>query len=126
MPSTLCTVSPEVVTPVNGSTLRVNMTGNISIMCSAHGIPAPSIRFSYRGTVLGETETALTSRVHLGDETTLMSMDDGMFTVRRVLTLFRASEQDVGIFTCEAFSAIQELGLSLNDENVFEMIVQSK
>ena len=87
------------------------MTGNISIMCSAHGIPAPSIRFSYRGTVLGETETALTSRVHLGDETTLMSMDDGMFTVRRVLTLFRASEQDVGIFTCEAFSAIQELGL---------------
>ena len=105
------------------------MTGNISIMCSAHGIPAPSIRFLYRGTVLertGETGTALTSRISLSDESTWMSTDGGMFTVRRVLTLFRASEQDVGTFTCEAFSAIEELDLSLSDENYFDMIVQSK
>ena len=113
------------MTPVDGEMFRVNRSDDITIPCSARGIPPPSIRFLQRG-VESEIGTDLESRVQLGDESLSVFMDDGTFMVSRMLTIFNAAEEDPGDFTCEASSTIPELALSLSDSSVFELFVQSK
>ena len=111
---------------------RVNRSDDISISCSARGIPSPSIRFLRGGVELNRTGgesgvgTDLASRIQLGDESSSVFMDDGTFMVSRMLTIFDVAEDDAGNFTCEASSMIPELGLSLNDSRTFELVVQSK
>ena len=111
---------------------RVNRTDDIRIQCSARGIPPPFIRFLRRGVELNRTggESGvgmdLASRVQLGGESSSVFVDDGTFMVSRMLTIFNVAEEDGGNFTCEAASTIPELGLSLSDSSVFELIVQSK
>ena len=118
--------------PVDGEVFRVNRTDDISIACSARGIPPPSIRFLRGGVELNRTggESGvgmdLVSRIQLAEETSSVYMDDGTFMVSRVLTIFSAAEEDSGMFTCEASSTIPELSLSLTNTNVFELAVQSK
>ena len=111
---------------------RVNRSDDITILCSACGIPPPSIRFLRRGVELNRTGgesgvgTDLTSRVQLGDESSSVFMDYGTFMVSRMLIIFNVAEEDAGNFTCEASTTIRELGLSLSDSSVFELVVQSK
>ena len=125
-------VAPTIVTPVDGEMFRVNRSDDITIPCSAHGIPPPSIRFLRGGVELnrpgGESGvgTDLVSRVQLGDESSSVFMNDGTFMVSRMLTIFNVAEEDPGNFTCEASSTLSELDLSLSDNSVFELIVQSK
>ena len=110
---------------------RVNRSDDISIQCSARGILPPSIRFLRRGVELNRTGgesgvgTDLASRVQLDDESSSVFMDDGSFMVSRMLTIFNVAEEDAGNFICEASSTISELGLSLSDSSVFELVVQS-
>ena len=123
-------VAPTIVTPVDGEMFRVNRSDDITISCSARGIPPPSIRLLRRGVELNRTGgesgvgTDLTSRVQLGEELSSVFMNDGTFMVSRMLTIFNVAEEDAGDFTCEAASTIPELFLS--DSSVFELIVQSK
>ena len=111
---------------------RVNRSDDISIPCSARGIPPPSIRFLRRGVELNRTGgesgvgVDLASRVQLGDESSPVLMDDGTFMVSRMLTINNVAEDDAGDFTCEASSTIPELGLSPSDSSVFELVVQSR
>jgi len=118
--------------PVDGELFRVNRTEDISFICSARGIPPPSMRF-LRGDVEldrtgGESGAGgdLASRVRLADESLSIYMDDGTFMVSRMLTIFDVIEEDGGTFTCEALSTIPELSLSLTNRSVFELAVQSK
>ena len=125
-------VAPVIVVPVDGELFRVNRTDDISIACSARGIPPPSIRFLRGGVELNRTggESGagmdLVSRVQLAEETSSVYMDDGTFNVFRMLTIFNVAEEDVGMFTCEASSTIPELSLSLTNRSVFELAVQCK
>ena len=111
---------------------RVNRSDEITIPCSARGIPPPSIRFLRGGVELNRTggESGvgmdLASRVQLGDESSSVFMDYGTFMVSRMLTIFNVAEEDAGNFTCEVSRMIPELGLSLSDSSVFELVVQSK
>ena len=120
------------MTPVDGEMFRVNRSDDITIPCSARGIPPPSIMFLQRGVELNRTggESGagmdLVSRVQLGDESSSFFMDDGTFMVSRMLTIFNVTEEDAGNFTCEASSMIPELPLSPSDSSVFELVVQSK
>jgi len=121
------------VIPVDGELFRVNRTNDISFICSARGIPPPSIRFLRGGVELNRTggesgvgEGDLALRVQLADESFSVYMDDGTFMVSRMLTIFDAIEEDGGTFTCEASSTISELSLSLTNRSVFELAVQSK
>ena len=121
-----------IVTPVDGELFRVNRSDDITISCSARGIPPPSIRFLQRGVELNRTGREsgvgvnLASRVQLGDESSPVFMDDGTFMVSRMLTIFNVAEEDAGNFTCEGSSMIPELALSPSDSRVFELVVQSK
>ena len=125
-------VAPVIVTPVDGEMFRVNRSDDITIPCSARGIPPPSIRFLRRGVELNRTGgesgvgTDLASRVQLGDESSSVFLDDGTFMVSRMLTIFNVAEGDARNFTCEASSTISELGLFLSDSSVFDLFVQSK
>ena len=120
--------------PVDGEMFRVNRSDDITIPCSARGIPPPSIRFLRGDVELNRTGgesgvgigTDLASRVQLGDESSPVLMDDGTFMVSRMLTIFNVAEDDAGDFTCEASSTIPELGLSPSDSSVFDLIVQSR
>ena len=118
--------------PVDGEMFRVNKSEDISITCSARGIPPPSIRFLRGGVELNRTGgesgigTDLASRVQLGEESSSVFMNDGTFMVSRMLTIFNVAEEDAGSFTCEASSTIPELAFSLSDNSVFELVVQSK
>ena len=120
--------------PVDGELFRVNRTDDISFICSARGIPPPSIRFLRGGVELnrigGESGAGvdgdLASRVQLTNESSSVYMDDGTFMVSRMLTIFDVMEEDGGTFTCEASSTIPELGISLTNRSVFELAVQSK
>jgi len=118
--------------PVDGEVFRVNKTDDISFICSARGIPPPSIRFLRGGVELNRTggESGaggdLASRVQLADESSSVYMDDGTFMVSRMLTIFDVIEEDGGTFTCEASSTIPELSLSLTNSSAFELAVQSK
>ena len=121
------------MTPVDGEMFLVNRTDDISIPCSARGIPPPSIMFLQGGVELNRTggESGagedFASRVQLGDESLSVFMDDGTFMVSRMLTIFNVAEGDAGNFTCEASSTIPELdSVSLSDSRVFELVVQSK
>ena len=120
------------MTPVDGEMFRVNRSDDITIQCSARGIPPPSIRFLRRGVELNRTgrESGVgvdfASRVQLGEELSSVFMNDGTFMVSRMLTIFNVAEEDAGDFTCEVASTIPELGLSLSDSSVFEVVVQSK
>ena len=111
---------------------RVNRSDDISIQCSARGIPPPSIRFLRGGVELNRTGgdsgvgVDLASRVQLGDESSSVFVDDGTFMVSWMLTIFNVAEEDGGDFTCEASSMIPELSLSPNDSSVFELVVQSR
>ena len=111
---------------------RVNRTDDITIPCSARGIPPPSIRFLRSGVELNRTggesgvRVDLASRVQLGDESSSAFVDDGTFMVSRMLTIFNVAEEDAGNFTCETSSTIPELVLSPSDSSVFEVVVQSK
>ena len=124
-------VAPVIVTPVDGEMFRVNRTDDITIQCSAHGIPPPSIRFLRGGVELNRTggESGvgmdLASRVQLGGESSSVFMDDGTFMMSRMLTIFDVAEGDAVDFTCEVSSTISELGLSHSDSSVFELVVQS-
>ena len=125
-------VAPVIMTPVNGEVFRVDRSDDITIPCSARGIPPPSIRFLRGGVELNRTGggsgvgTDLASRVQLGDESSSVFMDDGVFMVSRMLTIFSVAEEDAGNFTCEASSMIPELAFSPSDSRVFELVVQSK
>ena len=125
-------VAPEIVMPVDGEMFRVNRSDDITIQCSARGIPPPSIKFLRRGVELNRTGgesgvgTDLASRVQLGSESSSVFMNDGTFMVSRMLTIFNVAEGDARDFTCEASSTISELALSLSDNSVFELVVQSK
>ena len=118
--------------PVDGELFRVNRTEDISFICSARGIPLPSIRFLRGGVELNRTggESGagedLASRVQLSDESMSVYMDDGTFMVSRMLTIFDVIEEDGGTFTCEALSTIPELSFSLTNRSVFELAVQGK
>ena len=124
-------VAPEIVTPVDREMFRVNRTDDITISCSARGIPPPSIMFLRGGEELngtgGESGVGvdLASRVQLGNESSSVFMDDGTFMVSRMLTILDVVEDDAGNFTCEVSSMIPELALSLSDSIVFELVVQS-
>ena len=117
--------------PVDGDIIHVNRTEDTSIICSARGIPPPSIRFLQGDQELNRTggESGagldLASRVQLGDDSSSLFMDDGTFMVSHMLTIFNVAEEDTGSFSCEAFSTIPELGLSLSDSSVFQLIVES-
>ena len=125
-------VAPVIASPIDGEMFHVNRSDNITILCSARGIPPPSIRFLRGGVVLNRTggESGvvmdLASRVQLGDESLSVSLDDGTFMVSRMLTIFNVSEIDAGNFICEASGMIPELALSPSDSSVFELVVQSK
>ena len=124
--------------PVDGEVFRVNRTDDISFICSARGIPPPSIRFLRGGVELnraggesgvgGESGAGgdLASRVELADESSSVYMDDGTFMVSRMLTIFDVMEEDAGMFTCEVSSTIPELSLSLTNRSAFDLAVQSK
>ena len=118
--------------PVDGEVFRVNRTDDISFICLARGIPPPSIRLLRGGVELNRTggESGaggdLASRVQLAGESSSVYMDDGTFMVSRMLTIFGVTEEDGGMFTCEASSTIPELSLSLTNRSVFELAVQSK
>jgi len=124
--------------PVDGEVFHVNRTNDISFICSARGIPSPSIRFLREGVELNRTggESGaggelgaggdLASRVELADESSSVYMDDGTFMVSRMLTIFDVIVEDAGMFTCEASSTIPELSLSLTNSSAFELAVQSK
>ena len=118
--------------PVDGDVIYVNRTEDTSIICSARGIPPPSIRFLQGDQELNRTggESGagldLASRVQLGNDLSSLFMGDGTFIVSRMLTIFNVAEEDTGNFSCEAFSTILELSLSLNDSSVFQLIVQSE
>ena len=118
--------------PVDGDVIYVNRTEDISIICSARGIPLPSIRFLQGDQELNRTggESGagldLASRVQLGDDLSSLFMGDGTFIVSRMLTIFNVAGEDTRNFSCEAFSTIPELSLSLNDSSVFQLIVQSE
>ena len=111
---------------------RVNRSDDITISCSARGIPPPSIVFLRGGVELNRTGgksgvgVDLASRVQLGDESSSVLMDDGTFMVSQMLTIFNVAEEDAGNFTCEASSTIPELVLSPSDSSVFELVVLSK
>ena len=125
-------VAPVIVTPMDGEMFRVNRSDDITIPCSARGIPPPSIRFLRRGVELNRTGgesgvgVDLASRVQLGDESSSVLMGDGTFMVSRMLTINNVAEDDAGDFTCEASSTIPEVGLSPSDSSVFELVVQSR
>ena len=118
--------------PVDEDIFYVNRTEDTSIICSARGIPPPSIRFLQGDQELNRTggESGagldLASRVQLGNDLSSLFMEDGTFIVSRMLTIFNVAEEDTGNFSCEAFSTIPELSLSLNDSSVFQLIVQSE
>ena len=118
--------------PVNGEIFHVNRTDDISIVCSARGIPSPSIRFLQGDVELSRTSgesgagVDLASRVQLGDDSSSVFMDDGSLMVSRMLTIFNVAEEDAGYFTCESFSTMSQLGFSLSDSSVFQLIVESK
>ena len=120
------------MTPVDGEMFRVNRSNDISITCSARGIPPPSIRFLRGGVELNRTggESGvgmdLASRVQLGEGLSSVFMNEGTFMVSRMLTIFNVAQEDAGDFTCEASGTIRELGLSLSYSRMFELVVQSK
>ena len=118
--------------PVDEDLFYVNRTDDISIVCSARGIPPPSIRFLQGDLELNRTGgesgagVDFASRVQLGDGSSSVFMDDGTFMVSQMLTIFNVAEEDAGNFTCEAFSTVSQLGFSLSDSSVFQLIVESK
>ena len=132
LPSLNYAVAPVIVMPVHGEVFRVNRIDDISFICSARGIPPPSIRLLRGGVELNRTggESGaggdLASRVQLSDESSSVYLDDGTFMVSRMLTIFDVMEEDGGTFTCEASSTIPELGLSLTNRSAFELAVQCK
>lgn len=118
--------------PVDGEIFHVNRTDDLSILCSARGIPPPSIRFLREDVELsrtgGESGSGidLASRVELGNVSSPVLMDDGTFMVLRMLAIYNVAEDETGNFTCKAFSTIPELGLSLSDSRIFWLLLPSK
>ena len=121
-----------IVTPVDGEMFRVNRSDDITISCSARGIPPPSIRFLQGGVELNRTGgesgvgVDLASRVQLGDESSSVFVDDGTSMVSQMVIIFNVADEDAGNFICEVSSMIPELALSPSDSSVFELVVLSK
>ena len=96
----------------------VNETKTVMFVCSATGIPDPTITWYRNGTELSGP------RLMTGDLSAMDFIRDGdneiVRMVTRTLQLTDTEDADLGTYTC---SATNNVG---NDQETFELIVQSK
>ena len=92
-------------------------------MCTATGIPAPTLSWSRGGSLLN---TAHDSRITVGDHSDPSTVEiDGeiLYEVTRNLTLDNTMEGDSGTYTCLAENGNAVMPSVAQD---FELVVQSK
>ena len=92
-------------------------------------MPAPTITFTRNGVLLdriGNIDPNLTERINLRQQTRPILNSDGLYSVKRTLEILYPIGQDTGNYACTATVTIAELGQVLSDEDIFNVIVQSK
>ena len=127
-----CAVGPSISTPSDGDRFIVNVTNDVTIICTASALPAPTIEFLYNGMILDRTDGEMgigggvPMRVQVGTRSTPMLTDDGAYEVSQDLTLFNARDEPLTGFQCRAVINIMELNMILNDTISFDILVQGK
>ena len=115
------TAPPMVAEPTPGTTVFVNATDNVTVSCTASGLPAPDIRF-----LNGRGVLSTSGRIDVGTLSDPTELASGASLVSRTLTISATVDGDSGQYSCEAFNTIPGLDLNLNDSRDFELVVQSK
>ena len=128
----LSTVAPTFSSPQNDDIITVNVTNDITITCTASGVPAPTIEFYYNEMVLSRTDREMgigeeiPSRVQIGATTASTMIDDGTYQVSRDMTLFEVRDEPLTGFECRAMNIIPEPNQMLSDMVSFDIRVQGK
>ena len=108
---------PRVTFPEDDDVFIVNVTGDITVSCTAFGQPPPTLQFYYNGSLLVEN-----------DENSL-SISNPRLTGTEIsvnLTLFNASMWTEALMSlqCLATNTITEFNLTLESNRSYHIIVQ--
>ena len=123
-------VAPTISSPPINNIITVNVTNDITITCTASGIPVPTIEFYYNEMLLNCTEgemgigEEIPSRVQIGATTASAMIDDGTYQVSRDMTLFNVRDEPLTGFECRAMNIIPEPNQLLSDMVSFDIRVQ--
>ena len=106
--------------PGMDSSVSVNETADISLSCTARGVPAPTITWSRDGVNLSGTENRITisSPMESTDNTT------GFIDVTSTLTVTNSMRSDANNYTCVASNTVQ--GATRQDQRTFTLTVNGK
>ena len=91
--------------------------GNISLSCTADGLPIPNIQWFKDGRLL---QTELNDRLFVTEEVVLDRVYNLAETARSTLTLFELNSVDSGEYTCRAYN---EIGLVAVLREPYSLIV---
>ena len=108
---------PRVTFPEDDDVFVVNVTGDITVSCTAFGQPPPTVQFYYNGSLLVDN-----------DENSL-SISNPRLTGTEIsvnLTLFNASMWTEALMSlqCRATSTITEFDLTLGSNASYHIIAQ--
>ena len=106
--------------PGMDSSVSVNETADISLSCTARGVPAPTITWSRDVVNLSGTENRITisSPMESTDNST------GFIDVTSTLTVTNSMRSDANNYTCVAFNTVQ--GSTQQDQGTFTLTVNCK
>ena len=106
--------------PGMDSSVSVNETADISLSCTARGVPAPTITWSRDEVILSGTENKITisSPMESTDDST------GFIDVTSTLTVTNSMRSDANNYTCVAFNIVQ--GAMMQDQRTFALTVNGK
>ena len=119
----LCCITPApamINDPGMDSSVSVIETADISLSCTARGVPAPTITWSRDGVNLSGTENRIT--ISFPMESTNDST--GFINVTSTLTVTDSMRSDANNYTCVASNTVQNS--TQQDERTFTLTVNCK
>ena len=119
----LCCITPApaaITDPGMDSCVSANETADISLSCTARGVPAPTITWSRDGVNLSGTENRIT--ISFPMESTVNST--GFIAVTSTLTVTNSMRPDANNYTCVASNTVQ--GATQQDQRTFTLTVNCK
>ena len=114
-------VAPEITDPPLESVVTVTEETTATFVCTATGIPGPTISWRREN---GSNDFTEDSRVTLGTPTApepVSTPNGTIYSVTRQLTLSNTRDSDSGVYFCEASSGEEDI---LNVELPFELFVR--
>jgi hypothetical protein len=113
----LILAGPRITFPEDDDVFVVNVTSDITVSCTAFGLPPPTIQFYYNGSLL------------VGNDDSTLTISSPRLTgneISRNLTLVNAHMwiEALTSLQCQATNAITEFNLTLESNTSYHIIVQ--